>query len=329
MQNLISTQTWNLLVASNLSGIGKNTLWQIASDSNFHKTPEEGLASIFPALAEFERGSQKLLAAKDRASAQLESAKQLGVEIIGYSDPDYPALLRLAPNGPALFWYKGSTAALKMPSAAVIGTRQPTEAGIISTNRITTALANAGISIVSGLALGVDTEAHRACVKARKPTIAVLAGGIENIAPRRNIQLTEAILDSGGGLFSEFPIGLPPMPMNFVTRDATQAALSSHVVLIQSDRTGGSLHASRAIVKLRRKLVVTAPIKRDVEKSEPKIEANKLFIDGRMNSILDMGFAKDTLEYVQILRSKDDYPALIKDIFDGWKAAQPVRIHDN
>lgn len=322
MSELISDTTWNLLVASYLPGVGKSTLWQIASDPDFHKTSADNLGDIYPVLSEFGRKTAKLEAAMSRAKTQLDSAVAMGAVIIGYHDLHYPSAFRNAPNAPAIFWYRGNAEALTMPSAAVIGTRYPTDGGKISAQRIATALAEGGICVVSGLALGIDAIAHEACVAAASPTVAVLAGGLEKISPRTNAILAENIVLSGGGLLSEFAIGMPTLPANFVTRDATQAAMSALVVMIQSDTIGGSMHASRAAVKLKRKLVIAAPIQRDIQNNEPKIDGNLAFMKDKVRSDSKMGFPPDVMSYVQILNSRNEYPDLITEIKSSWEKSR-------
>lgn len=311
----ISAPTMKLLIASFLRGVGKATLWTIASDPLFYRLADDELADVHSALKEFNVESERYRKALARAEVEVEKAISLGIRIIGFSDPEYPASLRRAPSAPAIFWYRGDVRALGVPNVAVIGTRQPTRAGEIIAARISSALGEHGFCVASGLALGVDAIAHKAAVMGRKPTVAILAGGLDSIQPKRNAPLAESIVDSGGGLFSEFPIGVPSLPTNFVIRDSTQAAISAAVVLVQSDTTGGSLHASRACVKLRRRLYVVAPIAQDMNKREPKIQANLGLLEGRLES---MHFPDGAGDYIFPLAGKDDYPELFEASKDAW-----------
>ena len=325
MNSNVSRTTFNLLVASNLPGVGKGTLRQIAADPEFYRTPKESLGELHPSLREFSKKSSRLDSAEAKAENQLEQADRLGVSIIGHWDSAYPPLLRASASSPALLWCKGNVDALKLPTAAVIGTRQPTEIGKITADRVAAALAERGVCIVSGLALGVDTIAHEACVRSQKPTVAVLAGGIEAISPKRNAQLASDIAESNGCLVSEFPIGMPTLPVNFVTRDATQAAFSSVVVLIQSDKTGGSMHASRAIIKMRRRLVVAVPVQRDVDAHEAKIGGNLALLSGAFIGDARMKFPPDASNLIMPLNGREDYLSLVEHIKDVWFKYQPKR----
>lgn len=316
----ISRATWTLLVASAFPGIGKNTLWQIASDPFFFKTEADDLDGLHPALSHFRSKSPRYLTAESKALRQLELCKKNGVRLIGYWDKEYPAYFRHAPSSPALFWQKGQLSALKMPMAAVIGTREPTHDGQVSAQRITAALAERGIGIVSGLALGIDTIAHQACVASKRPTVAILPCGLDSVAPKQNSGLAQDILDTGGALISEFPIGSPAFSSNFVTRDSTQAALSSAVVLVQTGMTGGSLHACRAAIRLERKLVVVQPTERDALYQEPKAKGNLAIISGDKEMLEKVGFSNAHSEIIYVLKGRDQYEALSRLVIDAWES---------
>ena len=154
-----------------------------------------------------------------------------------------------------------------------------------------------------------------------------MPGGLDNIAPKTNASLAMDICGSGGGLLSEFPIGTAPFPANFVTRDATQAALSAAVILVQSDKKGGSLHASRACVRLGRTLVVVAPSNGDVEVGEPKIAANLVLISGTPGEATrSMEFPQNAKEYIYPLSSKEQYQEVIQLIKTAWEGFAPKRV---
>lgn len=315
MTDVISEQTRALLIASFMRGIGKATLWSIASDPLFYRIEPQHLGDVHPALADFGTKGDRFQKAKSRAESEVEKAQALGVRIIGYSDSEYPVSMRRAPSAPALFWYKGDTAALQMPNVAVIGTRQPTRAGKIMAERIASAICESGFCVASGLALGVDSIAHQAAVALRRPTVAILAGGLDSIHPKRNAALAEDIVLHGGGLLSEFAIGAPSMPTNFVVRDSTQAAIAACVVLVQSDTVGGSLHASRACVKLGRKLYVVRPIANDLASLERKVQANVELLAGRHQA---MNFPADSSAHIVPLSSREDYPAFFESVRSTW-----------
>jgi DNA processing protein len=182
----------------------------------------------------------------------------------------------------------------------------------VATKRITAFFSEQAYAVVSGLALGCDAVAHEECVRLRAPTIAVLAHGLQTIVPKRNAGLAEAILDVGGLWISEFPIGVEPQPQFFVQRDKTQALLSTAIVMMQSDLSGGSLHASRAALKNGRWLIVPHPTSADVANQEPKIQANLLLSEGDDQSKADLlKCSVSDLSRLLIVRGRDDYDAMI------------------
>ncbi|MDR1058234.1 MAG: DNA-protecting protein DprA [Treponema sp.] len=157
--------------------------------------------------------------------------------------PDFPQNLQGLKNRPRVLYALGGGELLKnRKAAAVIGTLDPSPEGIAACRELTLALVERGFVIVSGLAAGCDSAAHRACLEAGGSAVAVLAHGLDYCYPASNRGLREAILEQGGLLLSEYPPGTAPRRHYFVARDRIQSGLSLGVVLIQSDVTGGSMH---------------------------------------------------------------------------------------
>ena len=139
--------------------------------------------------------------------------------------------------------------------------------------------------------------------------MAVLAHGLQTIAPSKHRKLAEDILNAGGALVSQYPIGRDAIPQQFVQRDKTQAGLAQGVVMVQSDLQGGSLHASRASIEYGRWLAVPYPTEQDRGRDEPKIQANLMLSDGSDAERLDLLRRKDNsgLDRILVLRGKEDY----------------------
>jgi DNA processing protein len=157
--------------------------------------------------------------------------------------PGFPVNLRGLKRPPRALYALGSRELLENSrAAAVSGTLTPTPEGIEACRRITLGLVERGFVIVSGLAAGCDSAAHRAALDAGGSTIAVLAHGPDYCYPASNRGLREAILEHGGLLLSEYPPGTRPRRYFFVARDRIQSGLSLGVILIQGDLTGGSMH---------------------------------------------------------------------------------------
>lgn len=202
---------------------------------------------------------------------------------------------------------------------AVIGTREPTEHGVVIARNITKWFASSGWNIVSGLAKGVDTIAHKTTLRSPSKTIAVMAQGLEKVYPAENKHLATEIVTNGGLLISEYPYNASTYRNNFVQRDRIQAGLSSGVIMVQSDINGGSLHASRAILKYGRYLIVPNQSDRDINNSEPKIQANMLF--SRMNKSELLNILKTNkfdISKIIIMKNKSEY-TFVDDILKKYR----------
>ena len=156
--------------------------------------------------------------------------------------PPYPARLAGDPHAPAVLFCLGDPGALSgAPTAALVGTRAPTRYGIGVAAQFGADLAAAGVSVVSGLALGIDGAAHEGACGAGAPPIAVVAGGLDHVYPRRHERLWERVA-STGVIVSESPAGVPTEKWRFPVRNRLLAALSDVVVVVESRHHGGSRH---------------------------------------------------------------------------------------
>ena len=153
------------------------------------------------------------------AHEELGRAAAAGAHILTLDDPAYPPLLRQIYDPPVALYVKGDVGILSLPGIAVVGTRHPTPYGLGMAERLACDLANIGLSIISGMARGVDSAGHRGAVTARGKTIAVFGTGLDVVYPRENKKLADSILATGGLLVSEFPIGTFAAPQNFPIRN--------------------------------------------------------------------------------------------------------------
>lgn len=178
----------------------------------------------------------------DRAKKELDKVIKKGYGIVTYEDETYPPNLRNIPDPPLLLYYKGNILKSEYTnSVAVVGTRTPTQEGKNLAYEISYDLSSLGVAIVSGLAKGIDSCAHRACVDNNKKTAAVLGSGIDVIYPKLNKALADDIVDKGGVILSEFPMGSKPERYNFPQRNRIIAGLSLGVVVVQSPEDSGAL----------------------------------------------------------------------------------------
>ena len=177
----------------------------------------------------------------DRVDQILDQTEKSGAVIVSRESEAYPELLRQLPEAPLMLWAKGNVETLKTDSVAVVGTRNASSYGKAMAAKFTTGLVKEGFTITSGLAYGIDTEAHRSCVEKGGKTIAVLGSGIDRIYPNANIPLAHKIIDCGGVIITEFPPGTKPDAGNFPVRNRVVSGLSLGTLVVESDVEGGSM----------------------------------------------------------------------------------------
>jgi DNA processing protein len=187
-------------------------------------------------------------AAHRRAQDEQRRASDLGVRIVGWDEPDFPALLRRLFDPPPVLYVRGGLFCDEGErSVAVVGARAATPAGRSLARALSRDLAAAGATIVSGLARGIDTAAHQGALDAQGRTVAVLGCGIDRVYPPENAALARAI-EARGALVSEFALGTPPLPHHFPRRNRVIAGWSRGVVVVEAARRSGSLNTARTAV---------------------------------------------------------------------------------
>ena len=160
------------------------------------------------------------------------------------ADSDYPRLLLEIPSPPPVLYYRGNVDVKEnqgiTPTVAIVGTRSPSEYGRKWTRKFSAALAKNGFTVVSGLAVGIDTEAHTACLEAGGRTFAVLGTGVDIVYPKQNERLCDRILQQGLAI-SEYPAGTQPNKTNFPRRNRIIAGLSRATIVIEAPHKSGAL----------------------------------------------------------------------------------------
>jgi DNA processing protein len=183
---------------------------------------------------------------KDKAATELEHVKELGGDVLILDDGSYPALLREIDDPPPVLYVKGEwQACFDQPAVAIVGSRMCSTYGENSSEMLARDLASRGITIVSGLARGIDASAHKGAMRGQGRTIAVLGTGIDAIYPRENTGLTREILESGGCLVTQFPLRTPPLKDNFPYRNRIISGLSLGVLIVEASERSGSLITAR------------------------------------------------------------------------------------
>jgi DNA processing protein len=181
--------------------------------------------------------------ARMRAEGILADCAEMGITVLLYGSPDYPAALYALPDAPPVLYVRGSVAALQHPRPiAVVGTRKPTALGIEFARWVGRTLAEQNICVVSGLALGSDALAHQGTLDHGGITVAVLAHGLDMVSPARHRELANAILDEGGTLVAEYPPHTRAYPGNFVQRNRIQIGLARGLLVVETSVDGGTMH---------------------------------------------------------------------------------------
>jgi DNA processing protein len=175
----------------------------------------------------------------DDAVEQQQKLLNIGAQLISIHDARYPARLREIFDPPLLLFALGNPELMASHSIAIVGTRRPTPYGMAASERLSADLAKAGLTIVSGMARGIDTAAHKAALAEEGATVAVLGCGVDVLYPSENRRLYEEIRRRGL-LLSEFPIGAPAYPQNFPIRNRIVSGLSLGVVVIEGAQHSGS-----------------------------------------------------------------------------------------
>lgn len=221
-----------------------------------------------------------LLNAWDLAEAELENTISSGIKFYSFHDEGYPARLRNVPDPPAVLYIKGDISGLHARKClAIIGTREPTPYGEAVARKSAATAAEAGFVIVSGLAHGCDTLGHEGCLDARGVGVAVMAHGLDRVYPAANRGLASRLLENGGCLVSEYPLGVTPMRAAFAERDRIQSGLSDVVLVVETDVKGGTMHTVRYSREQKRILAcIDHP---DKWKDEDKTRGNQMMISER------------------------------------------------
>jgi DNA processing protein len=212
-------------------------------------TELEGLK--FPAEA-----AQFIFDGKARQAAEEEWARVAaqGATVVSFGCPEYPERLKEIYDPPPVLWVRGRASLLSRPAIAVVGTRHPTPYGSGVAEILARDLAVRRLLIVSGMARGIDSCAHRGALAARMPTVAVWGTGIDVVYPKENKKLAEEILAAGGSIVSEVPMGTFPAPQNFPRRNRILSGLSIAVLVVEAGENSGTRVTARCAAEQNRDL---------------------------------------------------------------------------
>ena len=210
-----------------------------------YRTAEDALAAL-PEIARASGDRRYQPCSPDFAAAELRAGSKMGARLLAVGAADYPPLLMQLDDPPPLLWALGNVALLSRPALAMVGARNASSLGRRMARKLAKDIAAKGIAVVSGLARGIDTEAHSAALP--YGTIAVQPGGIDVLYPRENAELARAIAGQGLRL-SEQPIGMAPQARHFPARNRIVSGLAQATLVVEAAHRSGSLitadHAAR------------------------------------------------------------------------------------
>ena len=246
-----------LLALLSASGVGNRRVLELVK---LFGSPEAALAAPAGEVAaalkvplEVGRAARNAGKKLPEAERLLEKAEKTGARVVTFWDDEYPLRLKRIPDPPVLLYILGEPSPLYDYAVAVVGTRLPSDNGRQITLRIARELAAAGITVVSGMAVGIDSLAHEGALQAGGRTVAVLGSGIDVIYPSTNRRLFERII-SQGAVMTEYPPGMRPEAYNFPRRNRLISGLSLGVVIVEAGLKSGALITARLALEQGREL---------------------------------------------------------------------------
>jgi len=228
-----------------------------------------GPAKLRKLLEEYhsiEEVCQRLSAPLDLAEVEIEKAQKLGIKMLSRVDQEYPELLTNIHDPPSIIYVNGEISPKDKKAIAIVGTRTATRYGKETAERLARELSSLGITILSGLAIGIDAAAHQGALEAGGRTLAVLGSGIDQIYPRQNVKLAEKIVNQGA-LISEFSLGQKPDTWTFPQRNRIISGLSLGVIIVEGHYDSGAMITAKLALEQGRE-VFAVPGNIELEQSK-------------------------------------------------------------
>lgn len=273
-----------ILTLLNIKGIGKIQVKNIIKNQ-IHK--EISLNDIYITLLNLNDKKNidydEIIKANEKANETIKICIKKNILMVNFIEKDYPKKLLSLSDYPVLLYYKGNIKKLNScPSVAIVGTREPSEYGMIIAQKYSEYLAKKNLNVISGLAKGIDGIAHKSCLDCGGYTVAFLGQGLNTaIYPKENRALAERIINSGGALITEYEPNLRGFPSFFVERDRLQSGASDGILVIETGVKGGTMHAVKTSVNLGRKVaVLNHPMKMRINNN--KAQGNISLIENKL-----------------------------------------------
>ncbi|MGN6099606.1 MAG: DNA-processing protein DprA [Devosia sp.] len=253
----------------------------------------EAALEALPSLVR-QAGVGARLCSPGEAEAELEATEQMGARLIALGEPDYPPLLKYISGAPPVLAVAGGDELDWGKSVAMVGARNASAAGQKMPRMLAQDLGAAGYTIVSGLARGIDSAAHRASLATG--TIAVLAGGLDHIYPDENVPLAREIVEHGGALVTEMPLNWEPRARDFPRRNRLISGLSLGVVVVEAAKRSGSLITARLALEQNRDVfaVPGSPLDPRAEGANSLIQQGAKLVTGAADVLESLATADPT-----------------------------------
>lgn len=231
-----------ILALLKCKNIGNVKLLKYIQQNSFNHEKIKNNIQTLVSKEDYERINEFLTAAEE----EITSNESKGIKLITILDEKFPKKLYDIKDPVLYLYYIGNINLINKPSLAIIGSREIEDNEKNISKNLASYFSNQEICIVSGLAIGTDTFAHKGAIKGNGKTIAILPSGLDNIVPTSNKELAKEILNNNGLLVSEYSIGTNPSKYTFVKRDRIQSALSNAILVIKASETSGTMHAVKA-----------------------------------------------------------------------------------
>lgn len=213
---------------------------QFENAESIFKASKKKLTEV-EGISDIKAGCIKNFTEFETCERELKFLEKNGIQLLFLTDEKYPKRLLNCYDPPTVLFYKGTANLNSSRIINIIGTRNPTDYGKQLTEKLVEQLGTHNLLVVSGMAFGIDSQAHKSCVKYNTPTVGVLAHGMDTLYPQENAKLARNMLDQGGGLLTEFWSGTKPDKHNFPTRNRVVAGLCDATIVVESDVKGGSI----------------------------------------------------------------------------------------
>ena len=251
--------------------------------------------------------------AGDPLAKELELIQRSNITVLTLSDYDYPASLRAIEDPPVCLYVCGTLPEeLEHSSIAIVGSRRATVYGMRMAQHLAESAAISGWTVVSGLAAGVDTAAHKGTIGVQGKTVAVLGGGLMRIQPQENIELARSILETGGAVISEHPMLFPPTKHSFPMRNRIISALSVATIVVEAGSRSGAL-ITAATATDQGKQVFAVPGNADNEMS---VGCNELIKSGQAYLLTSFEDVLSATDFLPGLRAKEEHESLRQEFDD-------------